>query len=436
MEERNTTDTIPGFRNTTDYEGFLSRYSDVKFDSIYKAKTELPAQFADSLLALDIGELFGPYRDGNAFKVSKMIAKKPGGSTKASHILLAYAGAERVDPSITRTKEDAEAKAKEILAEALKADADFSALAREHSDGPSGPQGGDLGFFQEGVMTPKFNDFVFGNPVGRIGLVETEFGYHIVNVTEKQDLVQIATLVRNIEPSEETINALFTDATKFEMATTTSDKAFIEVAQENEFVVRPVNQIKSMDENLPGLSAQRNIVQWAFNEDTEVGDIRRFNINNGYAVVQLTAKYDEGLMSVEDASATVLSEIRKQKKAEQILQANTGKSLEELASSNNTIISTASALTVKAPTIAGAGREPLVVGTAFSLDQGQVSELIQGETGIFKLEVTKKEVSPELPNYATYANTLGTANSNRVNTAVFTALKNKSDVEDNRAAFY
>ena len=436
MEERNTTDTIPGFRNTTDYEGFLSRYSDVKFDSIFKAKTELPAQFADSLVALGIGDLFGPYRDGNSFKVSKMIAKKPGGSSKASHILLAYAGAERVSPTVTRTKEEAEARAKEVLAEALKPDTDFAALARENSDGPSAPQGGDLGFFQEGIMTPKFNDFVFGNPVGEIGLVETEFGYHIVKVTDQQDLVQIATLVRNIEASEETINTLFTDATKFEMATTTTDNAFTDVARESEYVVRPVNQIKAMDENLPGLSAQRSIVQWAFNEDTDVGDIRRFNINNGYAVVQLTAKYAEGVMSVEDASATVLAEIRKQKKADQIMQGNAGKSLEELASSNNTIISTASALTIKAPTIGGAGREPLVVGAGFSLEQGQVSELIQGETGVFKIEVTKKEVSPELPNYATYANTLGSANANRVNTAVFAALKNKSDIEDNRAVFY
>lgn len=436
MEERNTTDTIPGFRNTTDYEGFLSRYSDVKFDTIFKAKTELPSQFADSLVALEIGEMFGPYRDGDAFKVSKMVAKKAGGSSKASHILLAYAGAERVAPTITRTKEEAEAKANQVLAEALKSNTDFAVLARENSDGPSAPQGGDLGFFQEGIMTPKFNDFVFGNPVETIGLVETEFGYHVIKITDRQDLVQIATMVRNIEPSEETINKLFTDATKFEMATTTTDKAFTDVAQESELVVRPVNQIKALDENLPGLSAQRSIVQWAFNEDTDVGDIRRFNINNGYAVVQLTAKYDEGVMSVEDASATVLAEIRKQKKADQIRQGNAGKSLEELASSNNTIISTATALTVKAPTIAGAGREPLVVGAAFSLDQGQISELIQGETGIFKVEVTKKEVSPELPNYATYANTLNAANSNRVNTAVFTALKNKSEIEDNRAAFY
>ena len=149
-------------------------------------------------------------------------------------------------------------------------------------------------------MTPKFNDFAFGNEVGHIGLVETEFGYHIVKVDDKRDLVQIATLTRQIAPSEETLNALFTDATKFEMASTSTDQPFADVAEESELTVRPVNKIKAMDEYLPGLASQRNIVQWTFNEETEIGDIRRFNIDNGYAVVQLTAKYEKGLMAVEE----------------------------------------------------------------------------------------------------------------------------------------
>lgn len=433
---QDTTYIETGFRNTEDVAAFLDRNSDTKFDTIYKAKNELPAAFADTLMALQAGQLFGPYRDGETFKVSKMIDRKPNGSVKASHILIGYAGAERANPEVTRTKGEAETKARELLKEAQKPGTVFAELARDNSDGPSAPQGGDLGFFQEGVMTPKFNDFAFGNNVGHIGLVETEFGFHIVKVDEKQDLLQLATLTRAIEPSEETINTLFTDATKFEMASTSTDKPFTELAKENEYVMRPVNKIKEMDENLPGLGGQRAIVQWAFNDDTEVGEIRRFSINNGYAVVQLTAKYNKGLMGVEEASATVLSKIRKEKKAARIIKAGSGKSLEDLASDNNTTISTATALTVKSPTIPGAGREPLVVGTAFALEQGTTSDLIEGETGIFKIEVTKKEEAPKLENYATYASSLRTSNAAKVNTAVYDALKEKSEIEDNRAIFY
>ena len=436
FEERDTTDTIPGFRNTTDVAAFLDKHSDIKYDTIYKAKKDLPVKFADTLMALGAGEIYGPYRDGDYFKISKMVDRKPNGSVKASHVLITYEGAERANPEIKRTKEEAEKKANELLKEAKKEGAVFSELARDNSDGPSAPRGGDLGYFQEGVMTKKFNDFAFGNKVGYIGLVETEFGYHIVKVDDKQDIVNIATLAREIEPSEETINKLFTDATKFEMEAISTDKQFTELAKENEYTVRPVNKIKEMDENLPGLSAQRSIVQWAFNEDTEVGDIKRFNINNGYAVVQLTAKYKEGLMSAEDASATALPKIRKEKKADQIISVNKGKSMEALAKDNNVTVSNASSLTVKSPIIPGAGREPLVVGTAFALGQDEISDLIKGESGVFMVQVTKKEDAPKLDNYSTYAKSLQSSSAAKVNSAVYNALKEASEIEDKRAIFY
>jgi peptidyl-prolyl cis-trans isomerase D len=435
-EARDASDTIPGFKTTTDIVAFLERNSDSNFDTIYKAKNDLPSQFADTLFALGIGETYGPYRDADSFKVTRMVGKKANGSVKASHILISYQGAQRANPDVTRTKEEAQTLAGELLTQARKEGTVFAELARDNSDGPSAPQGGDLGYFEEGVMTDKFNDFAFQNPVGHIGLVETEFGFHIVKVDDKRDVVQLATLSRNISPSEETLNSLFTEATKFEMAVTTGDNNFTEVAQENEFAVRPVNRIKAMDEMLPGLGAQRAVVQWAFNDDTEVGDIRRFGIDNGYAVVRLTGKYKEGTMAVEDASATVLPILRKEKKAERIIAANKGKSLEDFASSNNQSLSSATALTVKSPTIPGAGREPLVVGTAFGMESGATSELIKGESGVFMLKLTGKEEAPALENYITYSTNLQTSSSARVSTEVFNALKEKADIEDNRSVFY
>lgn len=436
-EERDATDTIPGFRNTTDMVAFLDRNSDTKFDTIYKRQNELPAVVADTLMTLAIGEVYGPYKDGNFYRVSKIMNKKANGSVKASHILFTWEGAERANPSITRTKEEAEAKAKEILAEARKEGAVFTTLARENSDGPSAPRGGDLGYFQEGVMADGFNDFCFDNPVGTIGLVETQFGFHVIKVDDKQDVVQVATLSREIEPSEETINTLFTDATKFEMASMDAKaEDFGDIARESSYTVRPVNKIKEMDESLPGLGSQRSIVQWAFNEDTSVGDIRRFNVNNGYAVVQLTKKYKKGLMTPEDASTMALPQIRKERKAEQIIAANQGKAMDAIASDNNVSLSNATAVTLKSPTIPGAGREPLVVGTAFALGQDQTSGLIQGETGVYMLKVTKKEDAPAMENFSTYAGNLRASAANRVNGEVYNALKENAEIEDNRATFY
>lgn len=433
--QKDANDTIQGFRTTKDIAAFLDRHSDQKFDTIYKTKNELSVKFADTLMALSKGSMFGPYKDGNFYKVSKMMGRKPNGSVKASHILISYEGAQNASPEVTRSKEEAEKKAKELLREAKQNEAIFTQLARDNSDGPSAPRGGDLGYFQEGVMVEAFNDFAFKKPTGTIDLVETDFGFHVVKIDDKQDIVQIATLARELEPSDETVNTLFTKATKFEMDAI-ADKDFAATAKVNNYMVRPVNKIKAMDENLPGLSAQRAIVQWAFNDGTKLGEVKRFNINNGYAVVQLTGKYNEGLMAAEDASVLVLPKIRKEKKAAQIIKANKGKSMDDFAKDNNVVASTASALTMKSPTIPGAGAEAYVVGTAFALDQGVTSDLLEGQTGVYMVTVTKKEEAPNLDNYSTYANNLQAAAAGRVDFSVYNALKDASEIKDKRADFY
>lgn len=435
-QAKDTTEIVKGFRNTEDMEVFLDLNSDAKYDTIYKPKSSFPAKFADTIANLQIGEVFGPYRDGNAFKVTKMMGKKSDGNVKASHILIKYKDSQSSDETTTRTKAEAESLAKEILEEAKRPDTDFAELAKEKSEGPTAPRGGDLGFFQEGRMVPAFNDFVFGNSVGTIGIAETEFGFHVIKVDEKQDIYQVANLVRAIEASEETIDLLFQNATKFEMQSIEGTKDFADLATENGYVARPVNKLNAMDENLPGLAAQRSIVQWAFNEETKIGDVKRFDLNNGYAVVQLTGQYAKGLMAVEDASATVLPILRKKKKAAQIMNANKGKSMEDFASGNTVSVSNASALTVKSPTIPGAGNEPAVVGTAYVLGEGKTSGLIEGNTGIFMLTVTKKTDAPKLDNYSTFANTLKNARANTVSSSLYQALKDKSEIEDNRAMFY
>ena len=334
--------------------------------------------FKDSIISLNPGQTFGPYKENNAYNVSKLVAKKNNGTVKASHILISFVGAERVSPTVTRTKEEARKEANRLLIEAKKSTTVFAELARDNSDGPTASRGGDLGFFQEGQMTPKFNDFVFSNSVDAIGLVETEFGFHIVRVDDKQDIFQIATLSRDVAPSEQTINTIFTQATKFEMEVTENPKEYVGIAKEGNFDVRSVNKLLAMDENLPGLAAQRGVVQWAFNEDTDLGAIKRFNVNNGYAIVQLTARYRSGTMTVADASATALPILRKEKKAAWILKNKGGNTLESFAAASGQSVETASALSVKSPIIPGAGREAYVVGKAFNLTEGATSSLLVG----------------------------------------------------------
>ena len=436
--ESHVTELKDEFAATTDLDEFLYNDSDTKLDTIYKPQNTLPSAALDSLVALEIGEVYGPYRDAQSFKVTRMLGKKPGGNVRASHILFAYEGATRAAETITRTKEEAKAEADKILVEALKEDADFAALAREHSDGPSANQGGNLGFFQDnGAMVKEFSDFCFSNEVGKIDLVETEFGFHIIKVEEKQDLYQVAHLTKNIQPSEETSNNLYQEATQFEKdVKEAAADAFGDVTQEKKYVLRPVGKVKELDENLPGLGEQRQIVKWAFEDDRAVGDIERFNVPNGYAIVQLTKKYKKGTMSPEEASVTVLPRLRKDAKAEQIISKYQGKTMEQIIQEAGASKNTVSAITMKSPTLAGAGLEPAVVGTAFALEVGETSKLIKGETGVFLVKVIEKNEAIKLPNFSTFANTITQGNRAKATRNAYEALKKGAKIEDFRSEFY
>jgi peptidyl-prolyl cis-trans isomerase D len=347
------TDTIEGFRMTKNIIDFVDRYSEIPFDSVYRPRGEYNNEYADILFGLDVGEVFGPYRDGRFFKISRLLDRKENASLRASHILIAFEGATRAPATVTRAKEEARREANRVLRLARRGNDNFEELAREYSDGPTKNRGGDLGFFQEGQMATEFFNFVDKNRVGRIGLVETEFGFHIIKVTDKDDLALIADVANEAIASDQTANEVFRSATKFEMESNDLND-FIAVAEKNNYEVRPVKQVTELEENMPGLFNQRQIVRWAFDDDTKVGDIKRFSLTagGGYAVVQLTAVNQKGLATVDEVGFQVRRKIIQDKKAALIKkQFQDIDSLETLAENEDLTLETASAINQKNPTL-------------------------------------------------------------------------------------
>ena len=183
-------DTLPGFKGASNTIEFVNENSDIPYDSTYVTKQALPQENAEILFNLPAGEVYGPYIRGGYYCLSKSLGRKAGSNAKASHILISYEGTQVPNKKEKRTKEEARAKAESLLAQVKANPGMFIMLALTNSDDSSAQQGGDLGYFQPGQMVKPFNDFVFNNSVGKIGLVETEFGYHIINVTDKQDAVR------------------------------------------------------------------------------------------------------------------------------------------------------------------------------------------------------------------------------------------------------
>ena len=431
-------EVIPSFLTTNDIDLYLEENSDIPFDTIYRPKGFFPSNHGELIFNLNKNKTYGPYVDGEYFKITKLLDKKNNGNARASHILISYSGAEGSTSQVNRTKDEARKEANRILGLVRSNSNNFSTFALENSDGPSKTNGGDLGFFQEGMMTKSFNDFVFKNRVGRIGLVETEFGFHIIKITAKEDLVKVATLaLRNI-PSEKTSDSIFNITSKFEIELSSSGN-ITDVAEKNNIEFKTQNNINRLDHDLPGLPNQRRLVQWLFNDDTSINDYRRFDVSNGgYVIAQLIDKKDEGLQSNELALLNVLPILKNEKKAEIILNNNKNiSSLEELAKSNNTEIINVDAINKNTPVVSQAGYEPGLIGKSFSLELNQVSDLFIGETGVYMIRLDKKNNSSSEPNsYIPFQNQITSKYRSNLDFAVLESLKESADIDDNRSAYY
>ena len=439
VDDRGRKDTIVAFSKVKNNEEYINSISasDIKFDERFVFKSSLPTEAADAIYNLNEGEVYGPYKHNGSFKVTKLIAvKQIPDSAKVRHILIPFTGAQSAGPDVVQTEVEAKVTADSLLTLLKKNRSKFPEFVKGFSsDQGSVAKEGRYDWHAYNTMVPEFNDFEFEGKTGDLGVVKTVFGFHIIEVEgqkNKTKAIQVGTISRKIEPSEATTDKVFRDASNFEINAGKGD--FSVLATDNKYTLRPVNGIKVLDENIPGVGNQRPIVRWTFEEDVEVGAIKRFNIPNGYVIAQLVAKHIAGLMSADDATAKVLPIIRKEKKAKIIMDRVSATTLEDLAAAEKTNVRTAAGINMKNPTISGAGREPILTGTAFGLNEGETSELIEGAKGVYMVQVTKVTPAVELDSYQAAANRVEQEKASSVNTKLYNALKEASEIEDNRAA--
>ncbi|WP_330442574.1 peptidylprolyl isomerase [Flavobacterium sp. C4GT6] len=426
-------DTLPGFKDMKleEVPDFVNANSDIKYDSTYVVKNSLPKDHADDIFDLAKGEVFGPYVEGGYYKVTRMLDKNDGGNVKASHILIAYKGAMRAAPTVELTKEEAKAKADDLLKQ-INADASkFGVLAAQNSDDPgSKNNGGTYDNITPGQMVPAFDEFIFNSPVGKTAVVETDFGYHVIKVDAKYEAVRIATIALEIRPSDKTGDQTYAKASQFELDAT--EKPFEEVAKAANVNVVNVAKLLPSDESIQGLGAQRGIVLWAFSKDSEAGAVKRFDVSDGYVIARLKDVNESGLMPVEEARLVIAPIIRNEKKAEQIKAKMTGDTLEAVSQASGSKVSTAENVTMGSAMVPTVGVEPKIVGSAFALEAGKTSGLIVGKSGVFKIATKTVEKAAELPNYNSYLARVEKQEKTAAASRISPALKENADIEDNR----
>ena len=430
-------ETFPSFKDIAAdaLPNFVNENSDVPFQDAFLSETELSGSYANTLFNLPLDQVFGPYEDNGFTNISRIVSRLKQGKAKARHILIAYNGASRAAETVTRNKEAAKKEAYALLRK-VKRGGDFAQLARENSDGPSASRGGELPEFVREEMVAPFSDFVFGNRTGSFGVAETEFGFHVIEIQDKKDVIKLATISKKLIPSEATSNQVFTDATQFELDIQVAD--FKAIATQNNYEVKDINGVKALDESLPVLGTQRQVVRWAFEEGRQETDVKRFALSTGgYVIIQIKDVKEAGLPDVDELKATVTPLVIKEKKKAMLLKQISGyDSLEDVATKFEQTVSTANAVNRFTSMLAGVSNEPEVVGVGFGMAEGVVSQPIGGNSGVFVVQVKAKTAAEDLSNYAGYKASISNTAKQNIQTNVSDALKSNFEVTDNRNQYY
>lgn len=348
--------------------------------SDYTQASEIDPNASLILRGLPVHGVFGPLTTPSGIVYYRLDDKRESNqpTVRASHILIPIEGG---------NKDSALALANSVLAKARKGE-DFAMLAMQNSKDPGSAQkGGDVGYFSKGKMVPEFEKAAFEAEVGSVvGPVETQFGFHIIKVTDKQST--------EYKYSEIVIKPIMSTATK-QMIVSTS------VAMQNEIEdggvfdsVAKNHNVKVQESRFFGprtpLLNSAELTAWAFQADK--GSVTRIDVERvGLVVAQLVEERTHGVQPLEDVKDFIVKTLRQRKKldmmktrAEQVASAckNAGSLDAALTVDSTYMVRTQTGLRDNGQ-LTGFGGEFTVTHQAFKQPTGQISNAVRGRRAWF-----------------------------------------------------
>ncbi len=403
--------------------------------------SELPESIRQNLSTFNAGGVYGPFKDGDNYSILKYkgTVRDSLYTARASHILFSFNG-NKSDSN----KAALRTKALGVLAQ-LKSGADFAQMAQMNSSDGSAQQGGDLGFFKNnGTMVKPFESAVFGfNGTGLVpNLVETDFGYHIIKVTEAKSNTRyrISLISKALNPSQQTRDMMYTKAEKFAAENKNIDD-FKAAVKKDKLISLTANRVMEGASSINGMENAREMTLWAFGKTAEKGSVSNvFELGNNYIVATITGSTSKDKPTIDDYRDELKFRVLADLKAEQIMKklANASGSLEQIAQKYGAgaLVETAENVNLATGTLKSAGADPVAIGKAFGLKPGQKSKAIKGESGVFIVEGSAVKNAPVIADYGQYKTQLLNANRGRNSYYAAEAIKEAAKIVDNQAKFY
>ncbi len=427
------------FATTRDDKDFVNLNSDFSYDDFYLKKDELPESLQDKMFDAEEGYIYGPYFENDAYLLAKLseVAYVPD-SIRAKHILLQPAQNQNSNQIFNLA---------DSLVNLLENGASFAKLSEQFSaDNAANEKGGDLGWFRANEMIKAFSDTAFKAKVGEYKLVATQYGLHIVQVTQqskKEKKVKVAIVGRKLEASSETYQQTYAEASKFAGNNHTYEE-FLQAIKQEGFAKKLATDIKEFDQQLAGLENPREFIRSIY--DTKKLEIIKsdnnpiFELGNRFVIGFVTDIKEEGIAPFEQVKSQITVQVKKKKKAEYLAskfeeKLTQNKDLESLADQFNTQVYNATDISFRSYSIPNAGIEPKMVAVATTANADEITGPIQGENNVFVLKVTSI-TKDEMASVEMQKAQSMMQYQNRANYEAFEALKEEANIVDKRAKFY
>jgi len=445
----------PSAADSADFQQELAEikqeFSNITDDSIYaQANTEfgnpyqlytvdaLPAILQADYENLSAGLVYGPFVENNYYNLYKISeeAEDTVYAAKASHILF------KADDETDAAKARAKSEAQSVLNQ-IKNGADFVQMAKDHGTDGTAPRGGDLGWFRSGAMVAPFQEAVFSasEPGLLPNLVETDFGYHIIEVTaaKTNKAFKVATISRLLIPSDNTRDEAFRKADFF-AGTSGNMQEFENNAQAENLLIQEAPNVDKNARRFGALANARSVVSRLYRE-ASVGKVSGvYEVDDNYVVAVMTGESDEGIAPLSEVRNEVSVKVKNQKKADLIIQElkNAGDNIDAMASAygDDANIYTSSDLKLNSNSLPNVGFAPEAVGRAFALENGEVTEPFASENGVLVVEMLSMTPAPQIADYSMYKQQLTQQYENSVGFNIANAVKEYADIDDRRYKFF
>lgn len=444
-------------KKATEDSAFVIAESEVRnFDMTFHTKGTLSPEIDTTMFKAEVGTVVGPYLENGSFKVAKLCAVKTSAdSAKVRHILISYKGA-GASPTVTRTKEEAK-KMADSLCGLLKKKADFKAFVAKFSDDngkntppdPKDPKkfvmgkDGEYGWVnaKSGFVEPFKNAGLDGKK-GDLVVVESQFGYHIMEVLDTKGSVkkvQVATIEKKPEASSKTMQAIYVKASAFAGKNNT-DELFQKAVLDEKMNKRIADNIKENDKTIAGIESPRPLIKWAYeNKKGAVSEPLEFG--NKFIIASLTEVKEKGIAPIEQIKEDLTTKVIVEKKGDLISKdfasaMTGGVQIDALASKMNLTVAQAPNINFNTNALPGAASEPSVIGAVSVQKAKTVSKPIAGKEGVFVVSVESVVDAPAQKDYKAQQTSAISQLQPRVDYEVYDALKENANVVEHLVKFY